>query len=816
MKISLSGNWKLKGNGYEIEGHVPGDVTDDFIRAGIIADPYFDENYKDALWITRSDWTYEKTFHLDEIPQGDVRLHFDGVDTFADVYVNGTLVGNAKNMHRIYEFSVKDVLKTGENVLTVQLKNIYKEMGDVDQDKYDSIFCANRIFVRKAQCHFGWDWAPKFPGYGIYRDVYLIAEAPSAIDTVQVQADCKGNATFRVAFKAKHKGETEVSVLYEGKQVAFAKKATDCKKFLINLRVDTPKLWWPNGYGEHPLYGYVITQKDENGNVVSVREGRFAFRSVELDRSVRDENNLGFALKINGRQVFCRGSNWVPAECMTGRITDERYYTLVKMAQEANMNMLRVWGGGIYEKDCFYDYCDEMGIMVWQEFMFACSEVPEDKPGFVEEITEEAIGQVRRLRNHPSIVLWCGMNEIRGAFSEVEERYSIFTLHYLFRGIVADESPDTPYIRTSPFCFADVENDESEGDCHNNLSERCLFDAGFKGFDAFEYGKQDEGEALKYRIKNYERYVVGTESNFSSECAVLGMCNYESLVKFTPKEKITVDSKFFEERFLGNPYTYVMPTFFERQKTLAEGMFGTVTNVKDLVKKANRSQADIMKTEILYARVNGRSTGFMNWMFNDIWPTGTWSVVDYYYTTKPAYYEMKRSFAPVVADMFRAGDEYYLCFINDTQTPLEFAGEIARKDYVGSVQDKQTVSGTVPADGFVKIKVSCVEAGAFRLVAQGTLGGKPFTTGFDLGRYGEYPIPCDCTFETAPAGENEWLITVKANSFVPCIQIWAGENAWYEDNYFDVDAGNNKIVRVRTSEKPENFSFRTFADEWDK
>ena len=816
MQLSLSGNWILKGNGYEIAGKVPGDVTDDLIRAGIVGDPYYGYNFKDLMWIVCSDWTYEKTFVLDEIPQGEVRLRFEGVDTYSEITLNGVTIGTTQNMHRIYDFVVSNVLKVGENVLSVKLLNVYQYLGDVDQTKYNSIFNANRIFVRKAQCHFGWDWAPEFPGYGIYRDVTLIAEAPNAIDYVHVQANSKGDATFRIAFRDRSKGVTEVSILDNGKEVAFAKKDMDCKKFLLNAKVEQPKLWWPNGYGEHPLYQYVVTQKDENGNVVSTRQGSFAFRSVELVHEVRDMYNIGFAMKINGRQIFCRGSNWVPADCMTGRITDERYRKLIQIAKDANYNMLRVWGGGIYEKDCFYEYCDEMGIMVWQEFMFACSEIPEDDPVFMKEFADEAVELVRRLRNHPSIVIWCGMNEIRGAFSLDEERYSVFSLHYMLRGIVMNESPDTPYIRTSPYGFADIENDASEGDCHNNLSECCLFDASFKGFDEFEYAQLSDSEALRIRVKNYERYLVQTESNFSSECAVLGMCNYETLVKFTPPEMSTLDSKFFEDRFLGNPYTYVMPTLFERQKVLADGMFGPLKDVKDLAKKANRAQADIMKTEILYTRVNGRSTGFLNWMYNDIWPTGSWSVVDYFYNKKPAYYEMKRCFAPVLADMLRIDDDYYVCAVNDTLSEIPFEGEVVCQDYQGNVLSKQPFSSKVTADGSVKIKVTGAKVGPYLLVAKGTLDGKPFTASFDIGRYGEYELDYKCTFKTEKVGEDEYLITAKAETFTAYVQIWAGEDAWYEDNYFDVVAGESKTVRVRTKANPETFTFRTFADEWDK
>lgn len=812
MILPLSGQWLLKNKSYSVPGNVPGDVTDDLYRAGVVGDPYFGDNYKSCGWATREDWTYEREFVIDDLSllSEETYIRLEGVDTFSDVWVNGTRVGATRSMHREYRFPVNGLLKEGKNRIAVELYNVYDQMGAEEQTKYDSIFCANRIFVRKAQCHFGWDWAPQFPGYGIYRDVSLVSEKKCAVREASVQADINGDVTFRIAFGDKFEGEVEVSVSFEGKEVARATRKAACKKLIVNLRVGEPKLWWPNGYGEQPIYDYTVRQL--SGDEKTEYKGRFGFRRIELERKVLDGSNLGFGFKINGREIFCRGSNWVPAECMTGRLKDEKYYALLKAAKDANINMLRVWGGGIYEKDCFYDYCDRMGIMIWQDFMFSCSELPEDDPDFLREITDEAVWQVKRLRNHPCMTYWCGMNEIRGAFCELEERYSAFTLHYLLRGITAELSPDIPYERTSPYCFADTENDVSEGDCHNNLSEVCLFDASFKGFDKFEYDPQKERSALKERIKNYERYLEGTVSNFSSECAVLGMCNYGSLVKFTPEEQLRLDSDFFEKRFLGNPYTYVMPTFYERQKTLAEAMYGRAESLKELVKKANKAQADIIKTEIVYCRVNGRSRGFLNWMYNDIWPTGTWSVVDYYLSEKPAYYEMKRCFRPLMAEIIRIGDKYYLCLANDGAEPLAVSAETGTKKYCGESVSKALFEGSVSAGGSLKAELNAA-AGDY-LFASGTFGGVPFCATYDLGRYREEPLKPKYSVSVKETGEGVYEAEVRAESFLPCFKISAGENAEVSDNFFDMAAGEVKRVEIRTKESPGRFAYATFADEW--
>jgi len=305
MVTSLSGSWLVKYNNGYITGVVPGDVTYDFYREGLIDNPYYDENYKQSAWITKADWVYEKRFTVKTKDLLDnTYLLFEGVDTFSNVYLNGKLLGETANMHRGYRFDVNGLLKEGENVLTVNLKNVYNALEGKEQDKYTSIFCANRLFVRKAQCHFGWDWAPKFPGYGIYRDVKLVSERRDAIDDLSVLADHTGNLQLRIDFADKFNGKIEVVIKKDNQTVARREKDLSCKKALLTLKVENPELWWPNGYGEATLYSYTVYQKDENGLVLSEKNGKFGFRTVELDQSIIGEDRLNFAIKVNGKKLF--------------------------------------------------------------------------------------------------------------------------------------------------------------------------------------------------------------------------------------------------------------------------------------------------------------------------------------------------------------------------------------------------------------------------------------------------------------------------------------------------------------------------------
>lgn len=807
-KKYLSGKWKLYNENYAVNACVPGDISDDLLKAGIIEDPYYGDNADNCLWIVKSDWVYEKEFVFGGEESDEIFLCFDGVDTFAEVYLNGVAIGETSNMHRLYEFEATNVINRGNNLLRVKMRNVFDKFGKNGEKKYNSIFNDDRVFIRKAQCHFGWDWAPKLPGYGIYRDVYVKSRKKGELSEVTVNADIGGAVTFRLNFKEKFEGETIIIVSLNGEEKARVAEKTCGKRKLLNVFVKDPELWFPNGYGEQPLYDYSIVQK-KDGEVYSRTDGKLAFRKAELEQISVNSTRNSFAIKINGRKIFAKGSNWVPADCMTGRITDEKYKFLITAAKDAGFNILRVWGGGIYEKDCFYNLCDEAGILVWQDFMFACSDIPDDDFGFVKEITAEAECQVKRLCGHPCVALFCGENEVSGSFTpEVDEKYSVFALHYLLRGVCGDIAPNIPYIRCSPFAFADTENDVCEGDGHNNLSEICLFSSSFKGFDAAEYSVTDDKEVLALKVKNYETFVEETKCNFSSECAVMGAANYSSLLKFAPKEEIILDSDFFRKRFLGNPYTYVMPNFFDRQKAIAEAAFGKISDVEDLFKKVNKMQSDIMKTEILYARCNGESSGFMNWMYNDVWPTGTWSVIDYFLSKKPAYYQMKRCFVQRGALLLRVGNDYYVVVLNDKPENVALDVKVKFCDYFGKEFYGYNVKEKISAFYSGLIKISMPKDKRSYMQIEGKIGETNVLDTYDFERYSGRAF--DAVFDTETALREEGVVLkIKAKTFVPYVTINGGNP---EDNFFDMAAGEERKVFVETS-CPEKVSVKTFYDD---
>lgn len=806
--IILSGKWALYGNGYQLRATVPGDITGDLVDEGMIEHPYVGYNYEQCLFVQKSEWVYEKTFEIEEsYLKEQLFLLFKGIDTYAQIYLNGRFIGETSNMFLEYRFPVNGIAEKN-NVLTVKMKPIYDQMGEEPQNKYCSVFHPNRIFVRKAQCHFGWDWAPKFPGYGIYRDVVLEIRSEDCIDEVKIVTSVQGEVSFFTQFNRIQDGNIVLSVEFDKKEVACVNAALDGCKKLLNIKIQNLQLWWPNGYGEQNLYSYTLKLYNKEGVLCDIKQGEFGIREVVLRKSMIDSEHSDFAFYINGRKIFVRGSNWVPADLMTGRITSQKYETLLRYAREGNFNMLRVWGGGIYESDEFYSLCDRFGIMLWQDFMFTCQEVPDDIVLFREEIEKEAVFQVKRLRNHPSLVFWCGINETSGSFNRQPTNYGDFTLNILLRGIVACYDGTRPYERTSPVGFSDIENETWYGDSHNNVSEVFLFGGAFKGFEGDGCEEKNAKEIIAERTRNYYRFLEITKNNFSSECAVLGVCNYESLRKFIPQDSnISFENEFFKDRFLGNPYTYVMPTFVERQIAISEALYGKIINLKDFAQKGCRAHALILNAEILYARTNGYSSGIMNWMYNDIWPTGTWSVVDWYLDKKPAYYVMKRAFQPQIALLQRIGEEVYVCAANNESGVLSVSAEVGIKKYSGEIIRKKSIQITLKQDECRALPIGLSLEGGDYVYLVSDDGKYRSTYDLNYCRGVGAQLTYSVVTETTKDGEVA-TVSIAAQTFVPFVQIVTlGE---CEDNYFDLDAGEVKTVRI-TGKGPLSVSVRAFS-----
>ena len=447
-------DWHIHNEDVDIAAQVPGDITDDLHRAGLIDDPYYGYNHHKTFLCTKCDYTYYSDFDADsyiENEQEEVYLVFDGIDLFADIYLNGVLLGSTENMFHAYRFNVGSIVKEKGNHLIVDMHSTTTRMETMDCKEYFGVFNIPRVLMRKEQCSFGWDWAANIPGYGIWKDVYLEKMPKERIETVRYIAgddktavliaevnycyrsyfDYYGNFTevkkphhdqLRFSLSSKP-GDTMTAPLVKTIEV-------NTKRHFVTFDCPDAKLWWPAGYGEQPIYPYRV-ELIRDGQTISTKDGRLAFRTVELLQKPYPDDRIGFRFRINHCDIYARGSNWVPIDCFTGTIQDQKYIRLLHQAKDASYNMLRVWGGGIYENDIFYDTCDKLGIMVWQDFMLACAEIPDDDEKWVKNICEECEYQVKRLRNHPSIVYWTGGNEKAESVAKMQKYGDKFIDIYL-------------------------------------------------------------------------------------------------------------------------------------------------------------------------------------------------------------------------------------------------------------------------------------------------------------------------------------------------------------------------------------------------
>lgn len=807
--IGINGEWSIENEKYgKFPARVPGDITDDLHRANVIPDPLFGLNFKGVKDILERSWDYSVKFVVSEEDLSFLRaeLKFNGIDTFSEVFLNNNKIGETDSMFVPFSFDVKKLLKIGENELYVRMKSPYKVYESVRNDKYMSIFHPNRVFFRKPSCHFMWDWAPDFPGYGIYRPVELVFSDDDNIVDTEITADICGNVNFITELDEKFKYKPEgyslklsVTRLPDGDFSGAYEVTLKCEGMFVlqNVTVKNVKLWYPNGYGEQNIYSYKL-ELFRGDEIADEKTGTLAFREVKIVEKPLDEKSLSFILNVNGTDIFCKGSNWVPASNMTGTITNETYARLLFAAKEANYGMLRVWGGGFYENDVFYDLCDKYGIMIWQDFMFACSDIPDDLPDFRKTVYKEAEYQLRRLRNRPSVVLWCGGNERRKFLDCKGPQYGEYIWEVMLRGLHGKLTRSSVYVPNSPHSRTDIDSDYYSGDLHTACYEPALTDD---------------------RVKDYREYLAKNVSPFTTECAVLGPCRIRSLKKFIPEDKLWGINEVWHEHFMLNPYAAVPDeTFIVKEQRLAKDLFGEIDTLEKFVKKAMAAHYEIMRSEIEFARASERCHGILNWMFNDIWGCGTWSVIDFYGEKKPAFYAQKAAFKPVHAFYVFNGENVDICVCNDKLSAVNLTVNYGQKDLGGRTYFEKSEAITVSAGGTKKIGVAFDGS-----VKNAYLFVEIFGDDWDKSIYfcdlwKDKNFVSDIIVLKKELSETEFSFKIKAKKFARAVFI----DTPYElrpvisDNYFDMEAGEEREITVKTA-KPacaDDITVKTFADMW--
>ena len=804
MAKILLNNWVLKCPERQIvvDAQVPGDITIDLFNADIVENPYFGMNKENMKWIAETNFTYECHFNIDDNTFNceAINLSFAGIDLFSDIELNGVVLGHTENMFLRYTFDIKNIAKKKDNVLKVHMISTINEMNKIDTHGYFGTFNVERLFIRKAQCHFGWDWAPNLSGYGIWESVTIEGDTKDTIKDIYCIPAEEGWVTLlaELNYTVRHQIDFQGQVmdpdrkLHKNDMLVFSVSSqpdgecdisqtvkVDGQKRFANLQVPEFKLWWPVGYGEQPLYNYRV-ELLRDGVCVGIKEGKFAFRKVELIEQPKNNNILGYGLKINGKEIFVKGANWVPCDCFTGTIKDEKYEKLIQMALNSNFNMLRVWGGGIYEKDIFYDLCDKYGILVWQDFMLACGDIPDEDQAWMNNMIAECEYQVRRLRNHASIVYWCGGNEKTGSYG-LQVSHGDFFINYVLQGLVFTLDKTRPYARQSPCSITDIGNDSNSGESHCGCMEPALVEG----------------------MNNYRKMMASNEYPLVSECGGMGPDSIETIKKVYPEDKLWPMNEYWEARLLDNPYAGIRMPFTQRQLKLSEELYGKANTLNQFVAKASLLYSEIIKAEAEYARSKRDITsGFLNWMYSDIWPTGTWAVVDYYTEPKPVLYQMKKSFEKVLVTFVKNKlGKTELVVVNDDIESKNLSVVYGVKNLHGECLRSEKCNLTIESGKVVKFEVSADELpkNSYLFVAyEGDVTGKTLYSDMF---WSNMDFQSDYTYSVNTLSDTEIEVTVNANKFAKQVFIHFENNFeyTYSDNYFDVEAGESVTIKVTNS-----------------
>jgi len=636
--IDLGGEWSLSraDKKQRIPATVPGCVHTDLMAAGKIADPFYRANETDCQWIGETDWVYRRTFDLpaDSLRRDRVLLRCEGLDTFATLTLNGRRIAKTDNQHRTYEFDVKRLLKAGKNTVEVRFDSVIPYIRRQEAKRYlpnmggSAIAAAAWPHVRKSACNFGWDWGPMATTAGIWRDIYLLAFDTARLADVRIEQDhSRGKVSLDVSAEVEATGRGKltaaVTVTFGGRIVAEGSAPVRGGKAALRLPIKHPKLWWPAGMGDQPLYDVTVDLLDAGDALIDSSARRIGLRELKLVQKT-DRWGESFHFEANGHRFFAKGANWIPADAWPTRLTSEDYERLIIDAVAANMNMLRIWGGGIYEADVFYDLCDELGICVWQDFMFACAGYPGYDEAFLDNVRAEVDDNVRRLRHHPSIALWCGNNEIEGWLTADE--WGEDTMSWRdYKAIFDKAIPQTlrkldsrPYIPGSP---------HSPGKCRLDYNGP---DAG----DAHLWMVWHGGAPFEWYYSSFHRFV--------SEFGFQSFPEPRTVRAYTNPGDRNVTSPVMEHHQrsgIGN--SKIMTTMLE--------WFRLPKDFDSTLQLSQIQHAMAIQTAVEHWRRNmPRCMGSLYWQFNDCWPVASWASVDYFGRWKALHFAARRFHAPIL------------------------------------------------------------------------------------------------------------------------------------------------------------------------
>lgn len=806
-QIVISNNWEFTEAGKDAWGKatVPGTIHQDLINHNLLPNPFLGLNEKEIQWVEVRSWEYRTTFNLtkDQLSYQGALLSLEGLDTYADVYLNGSQILQADNMFVGYQCDVRDVLREGENrlfiyfhspinrVLTQWASNGFDYPADNDHHEKKL-----SVFSRKAPYSYGWDWGIRMATSGIWRPITLTLydgvivkdlfvnqkKLTESLAIVDVEVEYLGLDTcssFNLELCYKYQNDSTLIInpikIERGKH-----------KLVFPIEIENPKIWMPNGWGDPNLYSFKVSIIKAN-SIISSKEVQIGFRTIKLIQEKDDDGGESFYFLVNGKPLFAKGANYIPHDALLTNITKDRYRTLFKDIKEANMNMIRVWGGGTYEDDYFYQLADENGVLVWQDFMFACTTYPSDA-NFMKRVTEEAIYNIKRLRNHASLALWCGNNEIlegiqfwgwnkrynKTIYEEMKTGYHklFFTL---LPNLVAKYDANCSYIHGSPY-FANWGRPESWkiGDSHN-------------------WG-------IWYGRKPFES--LDTElSRFMSEFGFQSFPEMKTIATFAEPKDYQLESDVMN----GHQKSSVGNELIEKSMQL---YYHVPAKFEDLVYVGLVLQGKGMRHGFeAHRRNRPYCMGSLYWQLNDSWPVVSWSSLDYYGNWKALHYQAKRAFSPLILNVVQENKDLVIYGISDlledqkrltfTYEVIDFYGKILKKGEVNSVNLKANSSDIITKLDIDDLNISDIPNSVvlnFKL----NKGNKIlFADQFYFMPPKDLELPLvDLKVKTKKI-VNGLRVTLESKTLVKDLFIQTPvQGARFTDNFFDLMPGEKRIIDI--------------------
>lgn len=792
--IDLNGAWRCKAiNRYGtlpasarkslqwMTAEVPGTIHTDLIANKIIPDPSYRMNELDVQWIDSQQWVYRRTVQIPEdfLNEHAVVLSAEGLDTYATITINGEKIGETANMFIAHEFDVKKILRRGTNEIKILFDSPVVRSQSLEKKNGKLLVSSesHRVYVRKAQYSFGWDWGPKLTTSGIWRNISLRAYSVGRLKHpfVKVNSVTARAAVLDVSVEIEQSSDSPMTLrTYIGGETSSIEREIRAAPGTVRfqIHIPNPKLWWPRGYGAQPLYTAVFMLMC-GGKEIHHIEMQFAIRTVKLIQA-KDREGTSFILAVNGVKIFCKGVDWIPSDSFIPRIPDSTYATLLNLAKDAYVNIVRVWGGGIYEQDIFYDLCDQLGLMVWQDFMYACGEYPEQR-GFLNAAQAEAESVVRHLRNHPSIVLWCGNNECEWQFctQNPDKTPDDMSGAPIFREILPSvcKSLDgtRPYWRSSPFG---------------------------KGFPNAESNGNHHQWVVWSFWKDYKEY-ANDNARFVTEFGFQAPANRSTFDAVTLLEDRDPQSPVMEHHNKQTEGT-------ERLMRFQAAHYRLGSSYAEFIYKGQLVQAEALKFAVEHWRRRKFSTaGAIYWQFNDCWPASSWATVDSALKPKAGYYFTKKFFAPILASFKETAGGIEAWIVNDRFDALEGTLVISLRSFLGkklwakrktiSIPANCSIKGERIADGFL---AKCDKTSHYLHMELQIANAVVSENRFFFAEPKHLQLP-DVTLRTrlTEVKNRGFVLSVSSKSFVKNLQIDIdNETVVFDDNYFDLDAGTTKRV----------------------